>query len=97
VISSPGARRLKNGALFEKLETKSRVPGCFPVEPTLMVEEIQAGVANPSLNPSFPDAAIEATPALLRRSMAIFSAGFSASQKRSYREPPRLRLTAARR
>src|SRR4029450_9131100 len=64
-ITSPGARRDRNGAMFENHETSS----LLVVEPTLTAEEMHAGdmIADP-VKP-LPDAATVAMPTDLRLSI----------------------------
>jgi len=64
VMSTPGARRLKIGALLEKsVATKSD----FVVAPTLIALEMQAGAELLSAKPLFPEAMTVATPMERRR------------------------------
>jgi hypothetical protein len=91
VIDCPGARSERNDAEFEKDETIS----AFVVDPTLTAVEIQAGALMPSVNPSFPEAAIVAMPIERRLSIAAFLAASCSSHGEVNFAAPTLRLTAA--
>src|SRR5262245_9942894 len=89
VMTPPGARRLRIGALLEKFATKSD----FVVAPTLMALEMQAGAEMPSAKPSFPEAMTVAMPTERRLSIIAFLG--SVSREVENLPSPRLMLIAA--
>ena len=58
VALPPGAKRLRNGATFEKNDT----PSVLVVEPTLIAEEMHPGAEIAETKPSLPEAMAVATP-----------------------------------
>ena len=88
---TPGAKNVMKGAA--SVQNVSMVP-LLNVDPTLMVDEIQAGYAMASRRESLPVATTVAMPNERRLSMTGLS-GLS-SQFEVYWPPPRLMLTAAK-
>src|SRR5438876_1125519 len=87
-MDSPGANSDKNGATFENHETAS----VLVVEPTLIADEMQAGVDRPVADPELPAATTDAIP--IARRLSIIGLYGSSSHGASKRSPPRLMLTA---
>ena len=84
---TPGARRSRKGAEFEKLTTAS----AFVVAPTLIALEIHAGEPMESSKPSFPDEKMVAIPT--ERSESMMGLWGSLSQTEKNCPPPRLKFT----